>query len=455
LTFIEVLAEHNLCTFDDQIVFALAILHTNPEILHEYQRYFEHIIIDELQDFSPAKVELLMLLCEKHDNIMAFGDIFQEVLFDKLQGNSENVKVSAETVFSRLTQRDTCNPGNAHQLMVNFRSTQEILDLATFIRSKAIATNRNVSPLQSWQNNHGAKPTYLYTDTESIAEMLEATLDRIGQLSASEQESVALIFGGKEMLRHAQTILTQRTIPFSLMDGQKMQYQLHYVKNILLYLFLIEDKTRDDDTERLLRYNIVPYIDKTQLLMLRRLASREGICLFVALASAKQLRAASISKEQEESLRHHLALIEQSKLDTSMSQFEQALRELSDGPLTLLQEQAEKLKEAESILANFRTLKIQDALAEIRRHITFLDKHQGRTDLVLSTVDYAKSQEFETVFLLGLRKVFGKRLYVSVSRAKQRLFFVGDEEAFAKNRTLSEIPRRLYTTANCTRALPS
>ena len=38
-------------------LFALAILHTNPEILHEYQHYFEHIIIDELQDFSPAKVE--------------------------------------------------------------------------------------------------------------------------------------------------------------------------------------------------------------------------------------------------------------------------------------------------------------------------------------------------------------------------------------------------------------
>ncbi len=60
MTFIEVLAEQNQYTFDDQIVFALAILRTNPEILREYQRYFEHIIIDELQDFSPAKVELLV-----------------------------------------------------------------------------------------------------------------------------------------------------------------------------------------------------------------------------------------------------------------------------------------------------------------------------------------------------------------------------------------------------------
>ena len=91
MTFIEELAKQNLYTFDDQIVFALAILRTNPEILREYQRYFEHVIIDELQDFSPAKVELLMLLCEKHANIMAFGDIFQEVQFDTINTKGRGI----------------------------------------------------------------------------------------------------------------------------------------------------------------------------------------------------------------------------------------------------------------------------------------------------------------------------------------------------------------------------
>jgi hypothetical protein len=65
-------------------------------------------------------------------------------------------------------------------------------------------------------------------------------------------------------------------------------------------------------------------------------------------------------------------------------------------------------------------------------------------DLVLATVDFSKSQEFETVFLIGLSKVFGKRLYVSVSRAKQRLFLVGEEEAFAMNNLLFQVPGGLY-----------
>ena len=426
-TFIEVLAEQNLYTFDDQIVFALALLRTNPDILHEYQRYFEHIIIDEIQDFSPAKVELLMMLCERHANIMAFGDIFQEVQFDTIstqgEGSGENVKIPAQAAFVRLAQRDTCHLGKAHQLTINFRSTQEILDIATYIRSKV--NGGTAVQLRSGQNKHGPKPTYLYTRTSSLTEMVDATLNQIAQLSASEKESVVLIFGDKKMLPQAQNLLKERNIPFALMDGQQTMYQLHYVKNLLLYLYLIEDKARDDDMERLLRYNIVPYFEKTQIIALKQLANRKGLTLFEIVASQKFLQEARISKEQSASLLHHQALINQITLDTSMSQLEQGLRELTDGPLTLLQDQEHKFEQVETILNTFRNWTIQHTIEEIRRHITFLDKHQGRTDLVLATVDYSKCQEFETVFLIGLNKVFRQRLYVSATRAKQRLFFVG------------------------------
>src|SRR5260370_13330140 len=99
--------------------------------------------------------------------------------------------------------------------------------------------------------------------------MLDATLGQIEQLSVPEKESVVLIFGDKDMLLQAQYFLKQRNIPFSLMDGQKTLYQLHYVRNLLLYLYLVEDKTRDDDTERLLRSNILPYFSKLQILPLK------------------------------------------------------------------------------------------------------------------------------------------------------------------------------------------
>lgn len=133
------------------------------------------------------------------------------------------------------------------------------------------------------------------------------------------------------------------------------------------------------------------------------------------------------------------------KPDDPVHLLEQDLRALSDGPITLLQDQESKLKDVEGVLSSFSAFTIKRAIEEIQSHITFLDKHQGHANLVLTTVDYSKSQEFETVFVLGIDRVYGKRLYVSVSRAKQRLFLLGNSAAFTSHKALSEVPENLYT----------
>ncbi len=104
-----------------------------------------------------------------------------------------------------LHRESTCHLGKAHQLTINFRSTQEILDFATFIRSKV--NGGTAQQLRSGQNKHGPMPTYLYTRTGSLPEMVDATLGQIAQLSASEKESIVLIFGNKKMLPQAQNLL--------------------------------------------------------------------------------------------------------------------------------------------------------------------------------------------------------------------------------------------------------
>jgi len=55
--------------------------------------------------------------------------------------------------------------------------------------------------------------------------------------------------------------------------------------------------------------------------------------------------------------------------------------------------------------------------------------------LIVTTIDHAKSQAFDTVFLLGAQALninnpnHRARLYVSVSRARQRFFFLVDEQS--------------------------
>lgn len=149
---------------------------------------------------------------------------------------------------------------------------------------------------------------------------------------------------------------------------------------------------------------------------------------------------------QPERLRCHLEIINRLRPEDLVYQLEQELTLLRDGPLTLLQEQEEKRKQVGDILSEFSQRTISAAVEEIGRHILFLDTHRRRSDLILSSVDTAKSQECETVLLLGIDSMKKKRLYVSVSRAKRCLFFVGDGVAFAKNASLSQAPQHLYTT---------
>ena len=441
-TYVEIQAEHNYYTFDDQIVFALAILRTNPDILREYQRYYEHIIIDELQDFSPAKVELLLLLCEKRSNIMAFGDLYQEVIFEKnkyrANGDSLKVKVAADEAFSKLLLRDYCHPQGGHQVTVNFRSTQEVLNFTSSLRNPRIR-------LQSAQGKHGPKPIYITTPSNALIDTLAVTLDQIELLSATEKESIALIFGNKNMLHPAQEFLQRRNIPFSLMDGERTLYQLHYVRNLLLYFYLIVDNSRNNNVERLLRQNIVPYFDRGLINNLKVLANKHGISLFELVSSPHHLQNAKIDTLRIESLLRHITIIQERKPNDAVHLLENDLRALSDGPITLLQNQKEKLETIEDILGSFKSSSINAAVEDIQRHISFLDKHQGHANLVLTTVGHSKSQEFETVFLLDISKVYDKKLYVSVSRAKQRLFLLGDSMAFTKHGALSQMAKELYS----------
>jgi superfamily I DNA/RNA helicase len=73
------LGERGLYTYDDQILFALQILRTNPDVARTYQRLYEHILIDEYQDLTDAELQLLGILSRKYKNVMAFGDDAQDI----------------------------------------------------------------------------------------------------------------------------------------------------------------------------------------------------------------------------------------------------------------------------------------------------------------------------------------------------------------------------------------
>ena len=100
------------------------------------------------------------------------------------------------------------------------------------------------------------------------------------------------------------------------------------------------------------------------------------------------------------------------------------------------------------------------AVTEIKQNLSFLEEEQKHTGLIVTTIDHAKSEEFDTVFLLGADYLGGhlnsrilltykRRLYVSISRARRRLYLVVSTESQIINPLFSSIPNHLYKEVVC------
>ena len=94
--------EQGVYTFDDQILFALAILKANPEVAKQWQRKYEHFIIDEFQDFTRAGAELIRLLCHKSRNVLAVGDVRQQIM------NNPAEKIVLSDTFEIIGDEEPC-----------------------------------------------------------------------------------------------------------------------------------------------------------------------------------------------------------------------------------------------------------------------------------------------------------------------------------------------------------
>ena len=210
----------------------------------------------------------------------------------------------------------------------------------------------------------------------------------------------------------------------------------------------------DHDIEQLLQFCLVPYLEDQQVKTLKELARQAKVPLIRVLKLEKALRRANITREQESALQQHLAVITGFQSDSSVSQIEEALWAIVNGPFAVLAEEEQKMDDVKEVLRHLRHKTILEAVAEIKQHLSFLEEEQKHTGLIVTTIDHAKSEEFDTVFLLGadflggspnpgILLTYKRRLYVGISRARRRLYLVvGGHQV--TNPLLSSIPEHLY-----------
>ncbi|MFH0796781.1 MAG: ATP-dependent helicase [Candidatus Omnitrophota bacterium] len=218
----------NVMDYDDLLNNWLLLLKENSSALNFYQDKFRYILVDEYQDTNRLQFEIIKLLAEKHQNIMAVGDDAQSI-YSFRAADLKNV-LEFPKVF----------PGNKiFRLETNYRSIPEIIRLA----NDSIKNNQNQFPktLRSIRKP-GPKPLLISTRSgfSEARFVTRRILDlRSEGMSLSE---IAVLFRARYQATELEMELTRQGIPYLIRGGVRFYEQAH-IKDILSYLkILVNDR---------------------------------------------------------------------------------------------------------------------------------------------------------------------------------------------------------------------
>lgn len=138
------LKESNSLDFDDIINYTIQIFEENEDVLEEYAKKFEYILVDEYQDTNKAQFRLIKLLSSIHKNITVVGD------------NDQGIYAFRGADISNILDFEKdYNNAKVIKLEQNYRSTKSILDVANSV----IRHNTNKYKKNLWTDNKdGQKP---------------------------------------------------------------------------------------------------------------------------------------------------------------------------------------------------------------------------------------------------------------------------------------------------------
>jgi len=111
--------ERQLADYDDLLELWLRVLEEDAEAREHYQQRFRHILVDEYQDTNKLQGRLVMLLGEKHRNVMVVGDNWQ-CIYTWRGAEFSNMEDFHEAFPER----------RIHKIETNYRSSPEILRFA-------------------------------------------------------------------------------------------------------------------------------------------------------------------------------------------------------------------------------------------------------------------------------------------------------------------------------------
>ena len=296
-------AHAGVMDFSDLIGNTIKLFRTRKNILNQYQKQFQYILVDEFQDTNYAQNELAILIAGEKKNITVVGDDDQSIYRFRGAAISNMIQFRAHFPKAKIIT-----------LTKNYRSTQNILDA-----SYKLIQNNNPDRLEiaekidkkllAQREIKGVAPEFIYTNkAEDEAEEVAKKIQELSKDGKFNFNDFAILVRANDHAAPFLRTLERARIPYQFL-GPGHLFQQNEIKDLISYLRAL---VNFEDTASVYRVIVNPIFDleARDIAALLNFAKKNNLALFEAMERVDESAVTSIGKEQTtrivEMMKRHL-----------------------------------------------------------------------------------------------------------------------------------------------------
>lgn len=448
LRYLQLQKKYYALDFNDIIYFTLYIFDTYPDALSYWQKQFDYIQVDEVQDCSNNDWRIINLLSAYSGNLFVVGDPDQAIY--EWRGAKPDTLVNYQADTNIILEQ-------------NYRSTPNILNVAN-----AIIRNNQNRVHKTLQASKPASTIALYKHAKNEEEEANWIATQITEMQKQGNtfSDYAILYRASYQSRYIEQALMHAGLPYTIWGGIRF-FERMEIKDCLAYLRLIQNND-DISFKRIVNVPHRKFGDK-KMDALQTLADKEGLSLYDTLK-------AHVDEDpfNKADIQPFIQMIESHKnIKDNMS-----ISDLMDSILTqsglevyyrndLDQDRIENLNELMHAIKYYEEahcdeeITLEKYLQDIAL-LTNLDYKKDTSTIKLMTIHQLKGLEFPYVFIVGLtegifpshksireRKRNGleeerRLMYVAITRAEKALFLT-ESEGYNHTTKSEKLPSRFIS----------
>lgn len=424
--------QHNFLDYDDLLVYLYRFLRDHEDIRHRISSAYRYIMVDEYQDTNHLQAQILYLLTDRNQNVMAVGDDSQSI-YSFRGANFKNI-IDFPRIFSGTTLIG---------LEENYRSVQPILSLTNSLIEHAA---EKYEKRLFTRKKGGSHPVLVNAGDENRQSRFVLSKIRDALAEGVPLNQVAVLFRASFHSFDLEIELSRERIPYVKVGGFKFMESAH-IKDLLAHMRVV-----NNPSDRISWYRLLLLLDnigpKTANDIYAAIAAAnagytgiftategrskfKGLKKLVALYAALDAVPMTVAEMGETVLAYYQPILK-SKYDDHPKRMKD-LEQL----LTIM----ERYEDLESFLID---MALEPPTSSAEGALATAESPEDR--LVLSTIHSAKGLEWHTVFIIWA--VDGRfpsvhsldnpedleeelrLMYVAATRAKENLFITYPSQVY-------------------------